>query len=424
MSAPLHGLRVLDLSRVLAGPWCTQLLADLGADVIKVERPTTGDDTRGWGPPFLPSDARGPDAPRRADDPARGAAEDAAALPHGDAAYFTSCNRGKRSVTIDFTTDAGAELVRRLADACDVFVENFRPGDLARHGIDPDSLRARNPRLVTCSITGFGDDGPWAARAGYDAAIQAASGLMSVTGPAGGEPTKIGVALVDVITGLYAANGIQAALLERQRTERGRHVDLALLDAAVASLANQAGAHLVSGRVPVRMGNAHPQIVPYQTFATSDGHLVVAVGNDTQFRALCAVLGDPALADDARFATNAARVVHRDSLVPRLAAVLVTRSSTAWDERLAAAGVPCGPVLALDEVFAHPQVVARGLRVDLARDAEVTVPGVACPVRLDGESSTSRRAPPALGAHTDEVLGELLDMSHAECAALREGGVL
>ncbi|MDN5865066.1 MAG: CoA transferase, partial [Gammaproteobacteria bacterium] len=331
----LAGLRVLDLSRVLAGPWCTQLLADLGAEVLKVERPGHGDDTRAWGPPF----AGDPQAQR--------------------SAYFLSANRNKRSLAIDFSKPEGAELIRRLAAESDVVVENFRPGALARHNLDYDSLRAIKPNLVYCSITGFGQTGPERERGGYDLVIQAMSGLMSITGEADGPPIKVGVALIDVITGLYAANGIQAALRHRDATGEGRHIDLALFDTALAALVNQASNYLASGTPPMRRGNAHPNIVPYQAFAASDGYLIVAVGNDDQFVKFCTAAGMPKLAHDPRYATNAARVEHREELIAQFEPLIAARNRDEWITRLEGAGVPCGPVNDIAEAFAFSESAER-----------------------------------------------------------------
>ena len=383
---PLDGIRVLELARILAGPWVGQLLADLGADVVKVERPGEGDDTRGWGPPFV----------ERAD---------------GDvhaAAYFHSCNRGKRSVAIDFTTPEGQAQVRRLAARADVVIENFKVGGLAKYGLDSQSLRAENPRLVYCSITGFGQDGPYASRAGYDFMIQGMGGIMDLTGAPDGEPQKIGVAFADIFTGIYASVGILAALQRRAATGEGGHVDMALLDTQVSVLANQALNYLVSGRAPTRMGNAHPNIVPYQVFPVSDGHVIVAVGNDGQYRRLCAVLGAPELGTDARFATNRDRVAHRETLVPILAELTARSTRAGLLAALEEVGVPAGPINGIADVFADPQVIARGMRLDLAAPeiAGGSVPSVRSPIVLDGEPQAATRAAPALGAHTQEVLAD------------------
>ena len=392
-AAPLTGIRVLDLTRVLAGPWASQLLADLGADVVKVERPDGGDDTRAWGPPYL-KDAQGHDT--------------------DEAAYFLCANRNKRSVTIDLSDAEGQALVRRLAARADVLLENFKVGGLRRHGLDYDSLRELNPRLVYCSITGFGQTGPYAQRPGYDVLIQGMGGLMSVTGRADGEdgagPQKVGVALTDIMTGLYATIGVQAALAERARSGLGQHIDLALLDVQVACLANQASSYLAGGVVPRRMGNAHPSIVPYQDFPTADGDMILAIGNDSQFAKFCAVAGHPEWTTDERFATNPQRTVHRAVLIPLLRQATVMRRTHEWIAVLEDAGVPCGPINRLDEVFADAQVRARGLRVEMEHRAGGGVPLVANPIRLSASPVAYRRAPPALGEHTAEVLGEWLPL--------------
>lgn len=406
MSGSLSHLRVLDLSRILAGPWCAQLLGDLGAEVIKVERPGEGDDTRGWGPPFLAGED-GKDA---------------------DAAYFLCANRNKKSVTIDFTRPEGQELLRSLVADCDILIENFKVGGLAKYGLDYASLKAINPGLIYCSITGFGQDGPYAGRAGYDFLIQAMGGLMSITGRKTGDPgagpQKVGVALTDILTGLYGGVGILAALAHRERTGEGQQIDLALLDVHVACLANQAMNFLVSGEAPVALGNAHPNIVPYQDFPTSDGYMVIAVGNDAQFRRLCAVLGNTALADDVRYATNRGRVQHRETLVLSLFDLTRRATTSDWVERLEAAGVPCGPINDLAGVFVDPQVQARGLRVDLPHAAAGTAPSVANPLRLSGTPVEYRTAPPLLSNDTNAVLHDLLGLDPAAIAALRSRGVV
>ena len=385
---------------MLAGPWASQILGDLGATVYKIERPGSGDDTRGWGPPFL-------------QDPAGGS---------GDAAYYLCTNRNKRSITVDFTTPAGREIVQALAARADVVLENFKVGGLRAHGLDYPTLRALNPRLIYCSITGFGQTGPYAARPGYDFLIQAMGGLMSITGAKDGEPgagpQKAGVALTDILTGLYATIGILAALAHRERTGEGQYVDVALLDVQVACLANQAMNYLVGGKPPVRMGNAHPNIVPYQEFPTADGHMIVAVGNDAQFGRLAAELGRPGWAEDPRFATNAARVANREALIAAIREATVTRTTTDWVRRLERVQVPCGPINALDAVFADPQVRARELRVDLPHSVAGHVPQVASPLRLSATPVGYRNAPPTLGADTRAVLGEVLGMSAAEIDAL------
>lgn len=378
---PLHGVRVLDLSRVLAGPWATQLLADLGAEVIKIERPGVGDDTRHWGPPFT----------TRTDG------------SRGDAAYFLCANRGKSSVELDIASPEGAEAVRRLAATCDVVVENFKVGGLAKYGLDYASLSKGRPELVYCSITGFGQTGPRAHQAGYDYMIQAMGGLMSVTGQAdgqpGAEPMKVGVAVADLFTGLYAANGVLAALLRARASGVGGHVDIALFDVQAAMLANQATNWFVSGQAPGRMGNAHPNLAPYQPFPCTDGSVVVAVGNDGQFRSLAQALGAPELGEDPRFQINAVRVEHRAALTATLSALTASFSQADLLAALEAAGVPCGPVNTVDQVFAEPQALARGLTVEQSRaDLIQPVRTVANPIRLDGAALVAATPPPSLGA--------------------------
>lgn len=402
----LGHIRVLDLSRVLAGPWCSQNLADLGADVIKIERPGNGDDTRAWGPPFT----------ERADG------------GRGDAAYFLAANRGKRSITVDMAHPEGAALLRRMAAEADVLVENFRVGGLAKYGLDYASLSRANPGLVYCSITGFGQTGPLKDRAGYDYMIQAMGGLMSVTGQPegapGAEPMKVGVAVADLFTGLYASNAILAALLHARATGEGQNLDLALFDVQAAMLANQATNFFVSGRSPERMGNAHPNLAPYQPFPTRDSELVIAVGNDGQFRALCAALGDQGLGADPDYATNAGRVERRTALTKRLSNLTRARTTSEWVAVLDAAGVPCGPVNSVAEVFAEPQAAARGLVVEQPRDDLAgPVRTVASPVRMSETPAAYDRPPPALGAHTDEVLAEL-GLTADEVAKLRRTGVV
>lgn len=396
----LSHLVVLDLSRVLAGPWCSQILADLGAEVIKVERPGIGDDTRAWGPPDL----------------------------GGESAYYLSANRNKKSVAIDITRPEGQRLVRELAAGADIVLENFKVGGLARYGLDYETLKAVNPRLIYCSITGFGQEGPYAGRAGYDFLIQAMGGLMSMTGAADGEPgggpQKVGVALTDVMSGMYAAVAILAALAHRQQSGEGQYIDIALLDVQVACLANQAMNYLVSGIPPRRLGNAHPNIVPYQTFPTADGEMIVAVGNDGQFAKLCAVAGHPEWAADPRFARNEERVRHRSELIPPLCAATVTRSTASWVDALEAAGVPCGPINDLAAVFADPQVRHRKMSMTLPHPAAGAVPSVASPLRLSATPVEYRQAPPLLGQHTEEVLGERLGMTREEIERLRADAVL
>ena len=407
MAGPLSGLRVLDFSRILAGPWAAQTMADLGAEVIKIERRGTGDDTRLWGPPFI-------------------AAEDGREIP--DAAYFHCANRGKKSLTLDLASEKGQEIVRRLAATSDILVENYKRGGLARYRLDYESLRTVNPGLVYCSITGFGQTGPYADRAGYDFLIQAMGGLMSITGERddlpGGGPQKVGVAVTDVLTGLYTAIAALAAVRERETTGQGKHIDMALFDVAVASTANQAMNYLVTGEAPGRMGNGHPNVVPYQSFATSDGHVVVAVGNDSQFARFCEAGGRPDLAGDERFRTNAGRVEHRDALIPALAEMMLARTQDEWIAALEAVGVPCGPINDLRRIFADPQAVARGLRMELPHSEAGSVPGVANPIRYVGEPHDYPGGAPALGEHTEEVLGGLLGMDEDEIAVLREDGVV
>lgn len=416
----LDGIRVLDLSRVLAGPWCTQTLADLGADVIKIERPGSGDDTRSWGPPFL-KDAGGSDT--------------------REAAYYLGTNRNKRSVTCDIARPEGQALIRELVRHCDVFVENFKVGDMARYGLDHASLRQIQPRLVYCSITGFGQTGPYRERAGYDYAVQGMGGLMSVTGerdglrdeqgrPVAAGPQKVGVAVADLFTGMYATVAILAALRHAERTGEGQHVDMALLDAQVAMLANLGANYLVSGQVPGRAGNAHQNIVPYQVFEVAraaDGsrdHLILAVGNDSQFAKFCAVAGQPGLASDPRFARNQDRVRNRAVLVPLLEQVMLTRPKAQWLADLEAAKVPCGPINNLAEVFADPQVQARGMVTHWEHPLAPDLALVSSPIRFGATPVCTRRAPPLLGQHTDEVLQALLDCPEEQLQELRQAGVI
>ncbi|ABC22806.1 CaiB/BaiF CoA transferase family protein [Rhodospirillum rubrum] len=407
MAAALDGIRVLDLSRVLAGPWASQALADLGAEVIKIERPGAGDDTRSWGPPFL---------------------KDEDGRETTDAAYFLAANRGKKSLTVDITKAEGQDLVRALAARSHVVIENFKLGGLAKYGLDWPSLRAVNPALVYCSITGFGQTGPYAPRAGYDAMIQAMSGLMSVTGEpdgvAGGGPMKVGVAVTDILTGLYAAFGILAALRHAEATGEGQHIDLALMDTAVACMANQAANALVGERVPGRLGTAHPNIVPYQAFATQDGHLMLAVGNDGQFARLCAIGQRPDLPLDPRFARNRDRVAHRAALLAEIIPMMASRSTDAWIAALESAGVPCGPINTLDRVFADPQVIARGLRVDGTHAEAGTVPMVRNPLLLSATPPTHTAGPPTLGQHTDGVLSDVLGLTAEDITTLRQKAIV
>ncbi|HEY9223190.1 MAG TPA: CaiB/BaiF CoA-transferase family protein [Variovorax sp.] len=405
----LAGLKVLDLSRVLAGPWCTQILADLGADVVKIERPGVGDDTRGWGPPFL-KDADGHDTTQ--------------------STYFTACNRNKRSVTVDMATPEGQALLQRMAAQSDVVVENFKTGGLAQYGLDYQSLKAANPRLIYCSVTGFGHDGPHAQRAGYDLMIQATSGMMSITGRPddvpGGGPLRVGVALTDLFTGVYASTAILAALEVRHRTGEGQHIDMALLDVGMAILANQASAFLNTGDVPQRQGNTHPSLAPYQEFQTQDGAMLLAIGNNGQFARFCEAAGHAEWVADERFATNTLRVKHRDMLIPLMQDVTRTRSTAAWIALLEDKAVPCGPINNIAQAFDDEQVKARGLAVTLPRDAGdgiASITGVASPLRLSANPPVLRNAPPALGQHTDEVLREM-GLDAARIAQLRSGGVL
>lgn len=402
MKSALHGIRVLDLSRVLAGPWCSQNLADLGADVIKVERPGAGDDTRAWGPPFL-KDRDGRDT--------------------ADAAYFLATNRNKRSVEIDLASAAGQQAVRELARRSDVVLENYKVGQLKKYGLDYASLAAINPRLVYCSVTGFGQTGPWAHRAGYDFIIQALGGLMSITGEAddrpGGGPQKVGVAVSDLMTGMYATQAVLAALLHRERTGEGQYIDVALLDVQVAMLANMNTNFLVSGRPPKRWGNAHPNIVPYQAFLAADQWIVVAVGNDDQYRRFCELAGRSDLYEDERFARNRDRVRNREALVPLIAAMIAQHPAAWWIEGLERAGVPCGPINDLAQVFENEQVRARELRIDIEREDAGPVPLVGSPLKMSATPPSYRLPPPRLGAHTAEVLSELLGYDDAAIAAAR-----
>jgi crotonobetainyl-CoA:carnitine CoA-transferase CaiB-like acyl-CoA transferase len=403
----LSHLRVLDLSRVLAGPWAGQILADLGAEVIKVERPGCGDDTRSWGPPFL---------------------KDPAGENTTEAAYYLSANRNKQSVTIDFTQPDGQQLVRALVARSDIVIENFKVGGLAAYGLDYASLKLLNPRLIYCSITGFGQTGPYARRAGYDFMIQGLGGLMSLTGRADAEegagPVKVGVALTDILTGLYSSTAILAALAHRDQSGVGQHIDMALLDVQVACLANQAMNYLTTGVPPQRLGNAHPNIVPYQDFPTADGDFILTVGNDSQFRKFAQVAGQPQWADDPRFHTNKLRVANRNELIPLIRQATVFKTTAQWVSELEAAGVPCGPINDLAQVFADPQVMARALAIELPHPLGGSVAQVASPIRLSETPVEYRHAPPLLGEHTAQVLGELLGLAEGEVAALREAGVV
>ena len=403
----LGHIRVLDLSRVLAGPWCSQNLADLGADVIKIERPGNGDDTRAWGPPYA-KDAQGRDT--------------------SEAAYYLAANRGKRSVTVDIASSEGQALLHELVKHCDVVLENFKVGHLKRYGLDYETLKAIKPDLVYCSITGFGQDGPYAHRAGYDFLIQGMGGLMSVTGERddlpGGGPQKAGVALTDLMTGMYATVAVLAALTHRDRSGEGQHIDMALLDTQVAMLANMGSNYLNSGKPPKRWGNAHANIVPYQTFACLDGHIIVATGNDGQYQKFVEAGGRPELGSDPRFATNPLRVQNRDLLVPILAEMVKEKRRDEWIALLEAVGVPCGPINDIGEVFANEQVRAREVAIELPHPTAGKVKLVRNPIRMSATPATSNKAPPLLGQHTDEVLGDVLGLGEAEIAALRGKGVV
>jgi len=393
----LEGLRVLDLSRVLAGPWASQLLADLGADVVKVERPGKGDDTRAWGPPWL----------KDADDEST-----------GESAYYLCANRNKRSITIDLSQPDGQRLVKQLAGKADVLIENFKVGGLSQYGLDYESLKELNPRLIYCAITGFGQTGPYAARAGYDFLIQGMGGLMSLTGRADGTegegPLKVGVALTDVMTGLYATVAILAALARRERSGEGQHIDLALLDVQIACLANQAANYLVGGVIPRRIGNAHPNIVPYQDFPTADGYMIVAVGNDSQFASLCMALGKPEWSSEQRFSTNPQRVKNRGELVAMIRGATVCRPTKEWIAVMEAAGVPCGPINDLEDVFSDPHVQARNVRIEMQHPLAKQVALVANPIRMSESPVQYRQSPPTLGQHTSEVLRDWLEMGEVD----------
>ena len=401
MAGALDGIRVLDLSRILAGPWSTQNLADLGADVIKVERPGVGDDTRSWGPPFV----------AQADGDGR------------DAAYFFCANRNKRSLTLDFTTEAGKAVLHKLVQKADVLVENYKVGGLQKAGLDYATLSLINPQLIYCSITGFGQHGPYAQRPGYDALIQAMGGLMSITGEPDGAPQKVGVAVVDILTGLYATNAILAALIHRSRTQQGQHIDIALLDVQVAALANQAGNFLMGGQVPARIGSAHPSIVPYQPFACADGYVMLAIGNDSQFASLCRAAECPELALESRFTTNAARVAHRAALLDILAPLMLRHTIDQWCALAEREGFPCGPINTIDRVFADPQVQARGMQVTMQSEHHGALDLVASPIKLSKTPVSYRHAPPVLGQDTLTVLDEL-GLSASEIDALRSDGVI
>ncbi len=407
MGGPLSGLRVLDLSRILAGPWAAQTMADLGAEVIKVERPGTGDDTRGWGPPFIAGENGGETA---------------------EAAYFHCANRGKKSITLNLADPRGQRIVRALARKSDILIENYKVGGLAQYGLGYDDLAAVNPGLIYCSITGFGQTGPYRHRAGYDFMIQAMGGFMSITGEPdgtpGGGPQKIGVALSDVLTGLYTTVAALAAVRERARSGRGRHIDMALFDVTVAATANQAMNYLATGEAPQRMGNAHPNVVPYQAFKTADDHVILAIGNDRQFARFCRVADRPQLSRDPRFASNARRVANRGALIPRIAEIMAERSRADWLAALEPEGVPCGPINDLAQVFADPQTGQRGTRIELPHPTAGRVPGVANPIRFVDHPHEYGAAAPLLGQHTEDVLADLLGFGSTKIAALRDGGVI
>ena len=403
MAGPLADYRVLDLSRVLAAPWVGQNLADLGAEVIKVERPGEGDETRGWGPPWL---------------------ADRDGAPTAESAYFLSANRGKKSIALDIATPEGQEIVRALAAQSDVLLENYKVGGLARYGLDYQSIRAVNPRLVYCSITGFGQDGPYAKRAGYDYMIQGMSGLMSVTGEAEGMPMKVGVAVSDLFAGMYAGLAVVSALLHRERGGAGQHIDIALLDCQIAALANQASNFHITDKPPRRMGNAHPNIVPYQALATADGHVILAIGNHRQFTEFCRIAGRPELAGDRRFADNAAKVENREALMEIVGDIMRTRTTADWLEALGAARVPCGPINDLAEVFADPQVIHRGMKIALDHPLAGKAPLTASPMRFSETPVEYALAPPLLGQHTREVLCGLLGHEDARVDDLAARGIV
>ena len=403
----LSHIRVLDMSRILAGPWAGQMLADLGADVIKIERPERGDDTRSWGPPWMP-----------VTDESR-----------GEAAYYLCANRNKRSLALDITSPQGQEIIRSLAAQSDILLENYKVGGLKKYGLDYDSLKAVNPKLIYCSITGFGQDGPYAKRAGYDFLIQAMSGLMSITGEKDGRPgagpQKVGVALTDVLTGMYATTGVLAALAAREQTGEGQYIDVALMDVQVACLANQAMNYLVSGNSPTRLGNAHPNIVPYQSFETSDGYMILAVGNDTQFAKFCQEAGQPELATDERFVSNAQRVANREALVALLEPLVRKRTTADWIAALEAVSVPCGPINSIGEAFEDPQIKARQMQIEIPhpRSESGASPSVANPLKMSGTPITYDNPAPLLGEHTRKVLEET-GLTEAQINALLEKGVI
>jgi crotonobetainyl-CoA:carnitine CoA-transferase CaiB-like acyl-CoA transferase len=407
MAGALSNIRVLDLSRVLAGPWCGQILADLGAEVIKVERPGSGDDTRGWGPPYL-KDEEGNEFPK-------------------DSAYYLAANRNKKSVTINLSKPEGQELIRELAKKSDIFIENYKVGDMKRYGLGYEDLKKLNPGLIYCSITGFGQDGPLSSLAGYDFVVQGMGGLMSITGERddlpGGGPQKVGVAFADIMTGVYSTIAILAALAHRNNTGEGQYIDMSLLDVQVATMANMNMNYLVSGKVPKRQGNAHANIVPYQVFNAKDGQLVLAVGNDSQFAKFCEILGHPELAEDERFKTNAGRVRNRETVVPIIQEFLMEKNVYDWIGPMEMAGVPCGAINNIAQTFEHPQVKHRGMKIELPHPLVGKVPLVASPLRLSASPVEYRTAPPTLGQHTHEVLSALTGLSEAELEALASKGI-
>ena len=405
MTGPLHGLRVFDLTRILAGPTCTQILGDLGADVIKVERPGAGDDTRHFAPPFL---------------------KDSAGKESGESAYFASSNRNKRSITLDLTGAEGQDLARRLIARSDILVENFKHGGLAKYGLGYEQLKDANPGLVYCSITGFGQTGPYASKPGYDVLIQGMGGFMSITGEPEGAPQKAGVPIADLMAGMYAAVAINAALRHREATGEGQYIDIGMLDTQVAMLTIQGLNYLATGQAPPRLGNAHPNIVPYQTFATADGDIILAVGNDGQFQRFCAFAGVPELAEDERYSSNGARLRHRAELTALLAPIVAAEPSGHWIEGLAAHNVSCGPINTIDQAFADPQVQARGMQIEMPHPAlgGDPAPLIASPIRMSATPASYRQAPPTLGQHSDEVLGELLGLDAAKLEDLRGRGVI
>jgi crotonobetainyl-CoA:carnitine CoA-transferase CaiB-like acyl-CoA transferase len=406
MAGPLSHIRVLDLSRVLAGPWAAQNLGDLGAEVIKVERPGAGDDTRGWGPPYM-KDATGKDT--------------------SEAAYFLSVNRNKKSVTLDISKPEGQKIARELADKCHVLIENYKVGTLKKYGLGYEKIKSTNPSIIYCSVTGFGQDGPYAPRPGYDFIFQGMGGLMSITGERDGQPgagpQKVGIAVTDVLTGMYASVAILAAITHRERTGQGQYIDAALLDTMVAFNASQICSFLASGQIPARWGNAHPQVVPYEVFPTADGHIILAVGNDSQFHSFCQAAGRPELPEDARFKTNSARIVHRAELIPLIAEIMRKRTKLEWIESLESAGVPCGPINNMKEVLEDPQVQHRQLGMSMPHPLGAA-PMVRSPLRLSETPVEYRLAPPMLGQHNEEVLKGLLGRSDADLQQLKAARIV